>query len=360
MKSDQDNKPSRADEEFQELLGSAGARDAVDPRRVAEIKQAMRPAWQEAVSAAESRQAESRSALGSTPDRGARGRGGGWKMEWAWLAAAALVLGLFGWWSLGPLDVPAQASYSVAGASDAFVVESGERRVLEAGVSVGAGAVLVTGRHPKAFVTLVDGDRRSIRVDAASRLILAVERELELLEGRVYVDHETESGEASAAGVGVRTALGTVREIGTQFEVELQDGDRGQVLHAVVRTGRVLLESGSVREEAGAGEELVLADGEIRRRRISPSSDRWAWVLASAPPLDLANATTHDVLRWVARETGRRLVYESRDLELEMARTAIESGRNEVTVDEALAMLPTAGLEVSLEGAELRVRDLTE
>lgn len=354
MNSERPSKPSRADDEFQELLGSTGGRESVDPRRVAEIKQAIRPAWEQAVrSAAEDREGAAGTRPSTVEIHGGSAR--------TWLAAAAiLIVALSGFWALSRWSRPSGGDLRVATARGAFVLEAGERRQLVEGVVVGPGSVVVTGQGSSTFVAFVDAEGRSIRLDAAGRLVLAAEHELELLEGRVYVDHETRPGAIDGPGVSVRTALGTVREIGTQFQVELERGQRSQSLHAIVRTGRVLLEAGSHREQATAGEELVLEGDVLVRRDVDPSSDRWSWVLASAPPLDVTNATTHDVLRWVARETGRRLIYESDDLQVEMGRTAIETGRERVTVEEALAMLPAAGLEVSLEGAQLRVRDASK
>ena len=362
MNSEHRDSPSRADREFQELLGSTGGREPVDPRRLAEIKEAIRPAWQQMVEARRAEPVEDLAGVdGEAVPPGARDERSGPRASWSWLAAAAaLTLTLGGWWFLRGVgsDVAVPASFTVARAQDAFVVVAGERRRLRAGETLDVGVVVHTESESGAFVSLVDDDVRSIRLAPSGQLALAGERDLELLEGRVYVDHEpSDRGAAGEApGVSVRTSLGTVHEIGTQFEVELRRGPT-QTLHAVVRTGRVLLEAGSVREQARAGQELVLEDGEVARRAVDPASDRWAWVLASAPPFELHNATTDDVLHWLARETGRRLVYASDALEREMQRTAIETGRESVTVDEALAMLPATGIEVRLEGAELRVRD---
>ena len=354
MSSKRTTESSRADEEFRDLLGSTGGRESVDARRVAEIKQAIRPAWEQAVQAAEGAAERQRPASGSL-----LGGGRSWTRG---LLVAATVLGLtsVAWWSLTRWDGSADSTFTVAGARGAFVVDSEPRQLLAPGDSLGVDAVVVTGAEEGGFLSLVAADGRSVRLDAGGRLVLAGEHGLELLEGRVYVDHESSPSERPTRGFGVSTAVGTVTEIGTQFEVELRPGERGQVLHAVVRSGRVLLEDGSRREHVEAGEELVLEDGKLYRRPVDPASERWAWVLASAPPLELADATTHDLLRWLARETGRLLIYESEELEREMASTAIESGRQRVSVTEALAMLPAAGLEVVLQGAELRVRDATE
>lgn len=356
MNSERPFEDSRSDEEFRDLLGSTGGRESLDAARVAEIKETIRPAWKEAVRSA----AETTGTSGVTDTSVIAAGSEGTRDVRAWLAAATLLaLALVGWWWIARSGGAAAASFTVAGGSEAFVVESGERRDLMSGRLVEPGAVLVTGRNAGAFVSLVDGDGRSIRLGSAGRLALVSARRLELLEGRVYVDHESRPGEGAEQGVSVETALGTVREIGTQFEVQLETVERGQVLHAVVRTGRVEFESGAHREQVEAGEELVLEGGTITRRRVEPTADRWAWVLASAPPFDLTDASAHDVLHWVARETGRRLVYESDHLEREMTHTAIESGRQRVTLDEALSMLPAVGLEVSLRGNVLRVRDAT-
>jgi hypothetical protein len=118
-------------------------------------------------------------------------------------------------------------------------------------------------------------------------------------------------GEPAGAGVEVVTALGTAREIGTQFEVRLLPaagggGDAPAALQVSVREGAVVVGRGGedVRAEAG-GAVTLTAGGGLERTAVAPDGGEWAWVQRAAAPMAIEGVALSAFLDWVARETGR-------------------------------------------------------
>ncbi len=104
----------------------------------------------------------------------------------------------------------------------------------------------------------------------------------------------------------VQTPAGSVRHVGTQYQVRSQsDG-----IAVDVREGTVLIEHESGSSLGSSGESVrVTRRGEISRTALSPQDPSWAWAAATAPPFDIENQTLSAFLEWLARETGRRVVY---------------------------------------------------
>jgi ferric-dicitrate binding protein FerR (iron transport regulator) len=178
-----------------------------------------------------------------------------------------------------------------------------------------------------------------MRWDAPDRLTLA--------SGAVYVD----SGGA-ASSFEVRTPRAVVREIGTQFEVLVEEA----ALRVRVREGRVAVARGDSALDVATGTELRLDErGGATRGPISSYGSEWSWVLALAPAFDMEGRTLHELLSWAARESGWELRYadaESRRLsEGARLRGSIRGARP----DEAVAVVASAGLSHRLREGVLSV-----
>jgi hypothetical protein len=266
------NQIPTTDDDLRRLLTEAARRPPVPATAAATLQEAARVAWQEAVEA--------------------RRRAGRRRM---WAAAASLVLlaGAAAWWLR---TRPLVETGAVVAQLERF---SGDSRVegvagLAAGVEVRQGAALRTG-GPGSFLALRMAGR-SLRLDAQTEVVLAAADTLVLRRGAVYVD----SGGAGASGVGleVETALGKVREIGTQFEVRLANGD-DPLLRVRVREGSVALERDSGQDTAAAGEELSLRPGGAATRgQIAADAAEWSWAIAAAPPFLIEGARLGEFLDW--------------------------------------------------------------
>lgn len=209
---------------------------------------------------------------------------------------------------------------------------------LETGDEIRPGDRVETAGGPAAL-RLADG--ASLRLDAGARLRLVSASLFDLERGTVYLDAE------GAAGLEVRTGLGSVRDVGTQFEVHLGDG----ALRVRVREGRVELGRRGSAWEGRAGEELVLdAEGRLRRRPVPVYGPLWDWVLEAAPDFVLEGRTLGDYLAWVTRETGRKLRTGDDVDEEDVLHGSVEGMPPERTL---AVVLPASGLEHRVEEGNL-------
>jgi ferric-dicitrate binding protein FerR (iron transport regulator) len=184
-----------------------------------------------------------------------------------------------------------------------------------------------------------------LRLDGGTRVRIASPTELTLDRGAVYVD-------SNHSGVLVRTAMGIVRDIGTQFEVRLA-ADRMRVR---VREGRVDLQHGGATHSAGAGTELDAdAHGGVTPHSIAPNGAEWDWVVRAAPPIHLDGRTLADVVASVARDEGVKPVWVD-----EASRKAASMrlhGDVPLTPEEALdTALVASGLTARTDGDRLIIR----
>lgn len=183
---------------------------------------------------------------------------------------------------------------------------------LEPGAAIPAGAVLETSASTgRAALKLSDGG--SLRLDADSRVRFTTATAVVLDRGAVYFDSEGRRG----SEVEVRTTLGMVREIGTQFEVRLLAEEGGEsTLRVRVREGRIIMRHGQESQEAGVGEELARSDdGSFERRSVDLHGPHWNWVVEMAPVPKVEGEALQMFLDWFAREGGWTLEYDPKIVE---------------------------------------------
>ncbi|HVF61210.1 MAG TPA: FecR domain-containing protein [Thermoanaerobaculia bacterium] len=318
---------SPADEAaVRELLESAGRRPAVPAEDLAAIRAAARREW-EALAAAERRRRFRRT------------------LPLALAATLLLALGIGWWWSVrdaAPVGVERVATVQLV---------KGEVAVAP-GAVLTAGTTVETGGGGLIALRLAGGE--SVRLDGGTRVRLTSATRLELERGAVYVDS---AGAAGGGGLAIGTPWGSVREVGTQFEVRM-DPAGGVALRVRVREGSVALvrQAGPEAPVAAGGELRLGRDGRLGRGRIEPQGAVWEWVLAAAPSFEIEGATLRDYLHWVSRETAWRLQYEDESL-AELASTIRLHGSIEgMPPDASVAVvLPGSGLDYRLEGGALRI-----
>ena len=214
---------------------------------------------------------------------------------------------------------------------------------------------LGTGRHLR---TRADG-RVALALAGVGSLRLAGDTEV-LLDGgrRLFVQHGTvyvDSGSPRAGGrVEIVTPAGTARDVGTQFELQVA----GTRLRLRVREGSVAIDRGGRSLLGAAGEQLVIDDrGGVMRGSIAPDADAWAWAEALAPLPDIDGRPAAQLISWVARETGRRLRYESPAIEQRAASVILHGDIRHLPPLAALeAMLATTDLEYVLDGDTIEIR----
>jgi hypothetical protein len=209
----------------------------------------------------------------------------------------------------------------------------------------------------RGFLALRLANGAAVRIDDRARVRIASASTLELRQGALYVD--SGNGEGSRRGgntVEVLTRFGVVHEVGTQFEVRVENAAEGS-LRVRVREGAVRLQQNEAAHTAQAGEEItLLAAGILERRAVETAGEVWSWVLAAAPALDIENVSLRTYLEWVARETGWRVRYADTELESEAATILLHGTIEGLRPDESVTVvLPGSGLGHRIEGGVLRV-----
>lgn len=333
--------------EIHRLLERAGPRPEAPEADLDAIRATARSAWQ--------------ACWGARPLRRSRWSGRGARLAAAAGIAAALALAAgLGWWWQGLRGArPPEVVAFLETVSGSVGVGDG---VAAAGVAAGhavpAGAVISTGgaTEPEGRASLRLASGATVRLDAESRLRLVSASVLDLERGTLYVD--TGTTDRPGAALEVRTALGVARDIGTQFIVRLMGAD-AQALAVRVREGVVAVERGGGSFRAGAGRELVLhRDGRVERRAAPGHGPAWEWVMAAAPGFELEGRTVAELLAWVSRETGWRVLYEDPKLAAAAEEIVLHGSLGELRPDQAaFALLPSAGLEGELRGGVLVVRE---
>jgi ferric-dicitrate binding protein FerR (iron transport regulator) len=174
------------------------------------------------------------------------------------------------------------------------------RKVHEEMHAVASGTRLRTGNGGGVGLLLSGG--QSLRLGPSTELSLLAADEVELVRGQAYVD----TGQNRVAAVKVVTPIGTVTDVGTQFEIHFRD-DRFRMR---VREGAVFLQRGATPIRGDAGEQVVIEpNGAIERTTFSPTDPDWQWAEAFATAPQIDGRSVMVLLEWVARETGRRIEY---------------------------------------------------
>jgi ferric-dicitrate binding protein FerR (iron transport regulator) len=150
----------------------------------------------------------------------------------------------------------------------------------------------------------------------------------------------------------VRTPLGLVEHLGTQFDVVVAND-----LRVRVREGSVRLRRGSQTETANAGTELVVPRvGQISERAIATHGPDWAWVEALEPEYLIENRKLSDFLEWAARESGGRVHFLDEHAREVAERTRLHGSIQGLSVTDALeTVLSTTSLRFNFEQGQIEV-----
>jgi hypothetical protein len=229
-----------------------------------------------------------------------------------------------------------------------LITADGRRNAIAAGTRIGPGARVETSNNGRAAFVLTGGV--SVRLDQGTAIVLDGHGAVTLERGAVYVDS---GGEPSAAALAINTPFGSVRHVGTRFEVRLQDS----LLRVGVREGTVAVERAGTRWTSRTGEALTLSrSGPPVREMIATFGPDWKWVTDLAEPFHLEGARVPAFLQWVSREQGWRWQLEDPRMLDHIEQIVLHGSIDGLTPEEALsAVLPTCGLTFRLEGDRLIV-----
>jgi hypothetical protein len=321
-----------SDLEVAQLIRAAGSRPVPDADRAARVHDAVAREWRA--------QARAR--------RMRRLTAGGVAL----LAAAAAVFLAVRPGSTVAQPAPAPIATVAAAHGDVTMeIAGGRAAAAVVGQTIAAGSNLRTKDGSRATVTLTDGGE--LRIDVRTVATLVDAHTIHLERGAIYID----SGASTPGRFTVRTASGTVRDIGTRFEVRAGDRDLRVPLTIKVRDGAVQLERAGRIDRALEGTELLArADGTVSTKSLDPFAADWAWTTAAAPTFIVENATLEVFLQWAAREGGWTIEWS--DALRQRARTTILHGpiSGLAPADALDVVLPTCGLSPEFVHGKLRLR----
>ncbi len=268
------------------------------------------------------------------------------------LAAAGLAVAALGVLFAGPLVTGrGEAVATIALSSGEIRAKTnwlGSWRAIGNGETVTAGETLMTGPGGRVAVTLPGG--LSARLDHDTRITLASAERVLIESGALYID----AGRAAAgpARLEVVTPIGTVRHVGTQFEVRLL----GSQVRVRVREGRIEWSNGGGATASGAvGEQLTIKpDGVVQRDATPRFGESWDWVAAATPSIDIDGYSLTDFLAWAGRELGRDVVFASAEIRNEAAGIVVHGSIAGLTPMQALdAVLATTRSQAYIDGGHI-------
>jgi hypothetical protein len=262
--------------------------------------------------------------------------------------AASVVVAFFSVRTLWRDGLPGADGAAVA----RLQIRSGDVRLRppigSAGGDLAAGTRIDSGADGRLALRMATGP--SVRIDAGTSLRVASSEILILDRGRVYVDSGT-AGAPSDRPLIVRTPIGEVRDVGTQFVVDLDDSR----MRVRVREGLVGVSRDGVGHEATAGQELTLGPGDaVSRRTVLPYGPEWDWVGSVAPAPQIHGRPLGEFLDWVTRETGRSIVFTDAETAKRSGEIVLSGSIEGRTPLEALdSVLPTCDLVHRLDAGRI-------
>jgi ferric-dicitrate binding protein FerR (iron transport regulator) len=190
----------------------------------------------------------------------------------------------------------------------------------------------------------------SLRLAAGTRLRLIGPAEAELFSGTLYFDSENT---AAAGAFAVRTAYGSLHDVGTQFIARVDD----EGLQVGVRDGRVAVAREADRADVGAGEKLVFeaASSALRRDTIATFGEEWAWVERVAPPFPIDGRTLADFLTWVSAQTGREVVFYTPATETLARATVLRGSIDLDPINKLAAVIATTDFSYMIDGGAILI-----
>jgi len=211
--------------------------------------------------------------------------------------------------------------------------------------SIRAGAVVETDDRSRAALRSVSG--ASVRIDRGSRVRFLEPAVIDVLAGAAYVS--TADGQR---GFEVRTPVGTLRDVGTRFEVRLT----GAGLQLRVRAGSVEVRRRDDVATVRGGTQATVSASSIHITDVAIHGSDWAWTMDVAPPFAIEGRPVRAFLEHVADEQGWRLHYADAHVADVAARTIIHGSVDGLGAEDALrSVLMTSGLRHSLRDGDLLV-----
>jgi len=272
------------------------------------------------------------------------------------LAAAAVVLisALVGvLWPAAPVRVA--TVHRVVGDAVVRNVEHGEIRVApsQATRAILTGDEIDTGESGRALLILGSGEQ--LRIDGSTLIGWTSPTELHLTRGTVYIESADPSRSPESQALSVVTPTGSVRHVGTRFEVQVSH--RGTRVR--VRDGSVIYSrQGKQPITLNTGQQLSVTPTESTLAAGPGSADAaWEWTREIAPAFAIEGRSLHDALERLGHESGLRVVYANERASSQARRVILRGSIEGLDTRAALrAVLIGSDLEFELYPERIEIR----
>lgn len=200
------------------------------------------------------------------------------------------------------------------------------------GAFIEAGDRLRTGAESGAAFSL--GPSTSLRLNGDTEVVVSSDDSITLIAGAAYLDTGHRDNSTTLT---VSTPFGTIRDIGTQFEVFTS----ALGMRVRVRTGSIeWTQNGRTPARTGSSEQLdVTSTGELRRTVFPKFHPEWDWVQRLARPPAGQDRSILGYLQWIADEMGRELTFDSTNTELRAELATWNRNLGGLTPAEALSLI---------------------
>lgn len=331
--------PDEPLDRIEALLRATGRRPAVPRDRAARVAAAAREHWRSEIR------------------QHARRRRSYWAAGLA--AAVGITTGLAVWQRTrepAPAPAPVRAARVELVQDSAWsrAASTAAPRPLRPGDEINVGSELATAERGRLALRLTTG--HSVRLDARTRVSMLSNRALALAHGAVYVDSRSSSG-ATAGVIEIRTPLGSIRNVGTQFEVRWLTTS----VRVRVREGRIAVEGAGTSVEVEAGHELEVAESGRIDRREWTSAAGLDWIVAITPMFQIDGRSLQEFLGWMARERGLRLRFATPAAASAAPGIRLNGSVDGMTLDQALeSVLVTSQMTHRIDGGVLLIQSASE
>lgn len=267
------------------------------------------------------------------------------RTRWQWGGAAAAAIAVMGvavsLWLSAPADEAIARIVQVAGDGPLAA---------DATNSVVAGDRLVTGEGSRLAVVFADGI--AVRLDELTEVRVDRRDSLTVSRGAVYIDA---GGRGTGSALRVQTPYGSVRHLGTQYEVRLLEGS----LSVSVREGRISLDREDASLQGAAGEQLLVSSsGNVQRQPIAADAPAWDWIAGVTPSYEIDNRPLPEFLAWAGRELGREVVFATPAAEAQAGQVVLRGAVTGLTPDQAVdAVLVSTTLRAERTPGRLTIRE---
>ena len=177
----------------------------------------------------------------------------------------------------------------------------------------------------------------NIRIDTNTEFELTSADVLNILTGRIYIDSP------GSESILITTPFGEARDIGTQFQVNVQKSD----WDIQVRDGQVAVSPKELTSMTINAGEVISIDypesenqsPQIEQTQVTRYDASWHWTQHVRPAFSIDNIRLSRYLTWLEREVGKSIRYESDIVRRESNQTILRGSIDGLRPEDSLSVV---------------------